>query len=187
MKHLTALLTVTLPLLAANAWSQAASGTNLTCADFKPTQEALDRFPDLMGACDAVVERDGELYGRFTAIVRRVGVNSVTLYLPATDNTFSVSPSGDTRVLTKSGRKVRPRDLSRGDEIHIYLAADVFGERNQPVSEVALVTESEEIVEVPTQPAAALPTTASPWPTVGLAGLGLLAAGLLMRRRRAAV
>jgi hypothetical protein len=187
VKHLIGLLTLTLPLLAPSAWSEDASGTALTCADFKPTQEALNRFPELAGACDAVVERDGELYGRFTAVVRRVGVNSVTLYLPATDNTFSVTPSADARVLTKSGRKVRPRDLSRGDEIHIYLAADVFGERNQPVSEVALVTESEEIVAVPTEPAAALPTTASPWPTVGLVGLGLLAAGIVMRRRRAAV
>jgi len=186
MKTLISLLAVTLSFSATTAWSQAAATTSLTCQDFKPTQEALERFPDLKGACESVVERNGELYGRFTAIVRRVGVSSVTLYLPATDHTFTVNPSADTRVEV-NGRKVRPRDLSRGDEIHIYLAADVFGTRNEPVKAVAMETESDEIVEVATQPAQALPTTASPWPTVGLAGMALLGVGLLMWRRRTAV
>jgi hypothetical protein len=37
--------------------------TQLSCKDFVPTEEARQRFPDLAGACDGVVERDGELFG----------------------------------------------------------------------------------------------------------------------------
>ena len=46
-------------LLSANASSQ--EMTQLSCKDFIPTQEARERFPDLAGACEGVVERDGEL------------------------------------------------------------------------------------------------------------------------------
>ena len=172
-----------LPLLAANGWGEEATPTALSCSDFRPTQEALDRFPDLIGACEAVVERDGQLYGKFTAVVRRSSVSSVTLYLPATDRTFSVKPDADARVLIGT-RKVRPRDLQRGDEIHIYLAASAFATPN--VEEIAMVTESEAMITHPVEPEAALPTTASPWPAVGLASLVLLGAGWFMRRRRVA-
>ena len=64
----------------------------LTCDDFRPTPEALERYPNLVGACEAIVERDGELYGLFRVVVRRVRGNNVTLHLPATGKTFTVSP-----------------------------------------------------------------------------------------------
>ena len=53
-------------ILAATLLSMNTSGqemTQLSCKDFLPTEEARQRFPDLAGACEGVVERDGELFG----------------------------------------------------------------------------------------------------------------------------
>ncbi len=94
-----------LPLLVANAWGEESA---LTCSDFRPTPEALNRFPNLMGACEAVVERDGNLYGMFRAIVRRTGARSVTFYLPVTDHTFVVEPRPEARVLIDGSDSMRP-------------------------------------------------------------------------------
>ena len=46
-------------LAAGNASAQ--EMTALSCNDFRPTNEAIERFPDLVGACEGIVERDGEL------------------------------------------------------------------------------------------------------------------------------
>ena len=148
---------VALSTIIANAAEDAgATTTALSCADFVPTDEALDRFPDLIGACEEVVERDGELYGLFKAVVRRVAGRSVTLYLPVTDHTFRVTPDSQARVLL-DGVKARPRDLVRGQEIRIYLAAKVFSTPN--IEEISFVTESELIIEHEVEPVVALPTT----------------------------
>ena len=128
----------------------------LTCDDFVPTAAADERFPDLKGACEAVIERNGNLYGKFRAVVRRATSSSVTLYLPATDHTFSIKPQSDARVLLGDS-KVRPRELQRGQEIRIYLATKSFATPN--IEEVSLVTESEMIIEHVVEPVAALPTT----------------------------
>ena len=131
-------------LLSANASGQ--EMTQLSCKDFIPTQEARERFPDLAGACEGVVERDGELYGLFRAEVRRVRGNNVTLHLPATDHTFTVRPDPATRVMA-GDRKVRPRDLMPTQEIRIYLSASEFSKPD--VQEIAFVTESDFLVDVP--------------------------------------
>lgn len=120
--------------------------TQLSCKDFVPTEEARQRFPDLAGACDGVVERDGELFGLFRAEVRRVRGGRVTLHLPATDHTFTVKPDPSLRVLI-DGRKVRPRDLRPKDEIRIYLSASEFAKPD--VEEIAFVTESDFLIDVP--------------------------------------
>jgi hypothetical protein len=169
-----------LPFTAGNAWAESTPSA-LTCADFRPTQAALERFPDLVGACQEVVERDGELYGKFPATVRRASYNSVTLYLPVADHTFTIKPQSDARVLI-GGRKYRPRDLERGQEVNIYLLASAFATPN--VEEVALVTEADVMITHEVAPAAALPTTASPWPTVGAGSVLLLTMGWVIRRRR---
>ena len=131
-------------LLSLNANGQ--EMTQLSCKDFLPTEEARQRFPDLAGACEGVVERDGELYGLFRAEVRRVRGNRITLHLPATDHTFTVTPDPSTRVLA-GGKKVRPRDLATRQEIRIYLSASQFATPN--VDEVAFTTEADFLVDVP--------------------------------------
>jgi Cu/Ag efflux protein CusF len=120
--------------------------TELSCKDFIPTEEAKERFPDLAGACEGVVERNGELYGLFRAEVRRVRGNNITLHLPATDHTFTVKADPSSRVLV-DGKKVRPRDLATRQEIRIYLSASQFARPD--VEEIAFTTESDFVIDVP--------------------------------------
>jgi len=144
MKSRVSVAILAAALLSANASAQEMTG--LSCKDFIPTQEARERFPDLAGACEGVVERDGELYGLFRAEVRRVRGNNVTLHLPATDHTFTVRPDPATWVMA-GDRKVRPRDLMPTQEIRIYLSASEFSKPD--VEEIAFVTESDFLVDVP--------------------------------------
>ncbi len=174
------LLLITLAAVAGMR-AEAQEMSALSCDDFRPTQEALERFPELVGACEGVAERDGELYGLFRAIVRRASISSVTLNLPATDNTFTVRPGASARVLI-DGQKVPIRDLVRGQEIHIYLAVNEFAKPD--IQNVALVSEADVLIELEITEVAALPTTASIWSAVASIGLVLLASGLLLRRRR---
>ena len=166
-------------LAAGNASAQ--EMTALSCNDFRPTDEAIERFPNLVGACEGIVERDGELYGLVRAVVRRVWGNNVTLHLPATGKTFTARPDSSMRVLV-DGNKMRPRDLTRGQEIRIYLAVNAFS--TPDIEEVAFITEQDVVVNVTVEEVEALPTTASPWPAIGVAGLLLLGTGYLLRRRR---
>ena len=95
-----------------------------------------------------------------------------------------MAPEEDLRVMI-DGRKVRPSRLDRGQEIRIYLSVAEFTRpRPEPVQQVAMVTEAEEIREVRATPVAALPTTASLWPTFGIFGALFVAGGLLVRRLR---
>jgi len=144
MKIYAPALILAAALLSTNATGQ--EMTQLSCKDFIPTQEARERFPDLAGACEGVVERDGELYGLFRAEVRRVRGSNITLHLPATDHTFTVRPDPATWVMA-GDKKVRPRDLMPTQEIRIYLSASEFSKPD--VEEIAFVTESDFLVDVP--------------------------------------
>lgn len=137
--------------------------SDVTCEQlgeqFELTAEAKERFADLKGSCEGVYTVDGALYARAGAVVRTVRGRTVRLYVPATDHTFEVTadPSGRVHV---GSRKMRVRDLQRGDEIGIYISVDRFA--NERVTEIALATEdssAEEIVTVEVVEVAALPTT----------------------------
>lgn len=136
---------------------------DITCAEigekYAVTAEAKERFADLVGTCEGIYDIDGAEYARAQAVVRQVRGNRVRLYMPATDHTFEVTADASGRVWIGQ-RKVRPRDLNRGDEIGIYLSVAAFTEER--VTEVALVTEddhSEDVVTVEVEEVAALPTT----------------------------
>ena len=120
--------------------------TQLSCKDFLPTEEARQRFPDLAGACEGIVERDGELYGLFRANIRSIRGSYIKLQLPATDHIFTVRPDPSARVLV-NGEKVHPRNLAPKQEVRIYLSASEFAKPD--VEEVAFVTESDFLVDVP--------------------------------------
>lgn len=179
MKMTSTLLAVAWLLMAGTATAQELS--ELACDDFKPSPAAIERFPDLVGACEAIVEREGELYARFTAKIRRATNRSVTLHLPATDHTFRVTPDASARVLL-GGRKTRVRDLQRGQEIHIYLATSEFGKPD--IEEVVLLSDTHFLIAVATESVPVLPSTASPLPLLGLAGLSLLGFACLLRLYR---
>jgi len=140
--------TIQLLLIAAvfaAAGASAQEMTALSCKDFRPTNEVIERFPNLVGACEGIVERDGELYGLFRAVVRRVSGNNVTLHLPATGKTFTTRPDSSMRVLVDD-KKTRARDLRSGQEIRIYLSVDEFSKPD--IEEVAFVTEEDFVVDV---------------------------------------
>jgi hypothetical protein len=158
------------------------------CADFadryQATAETRERFSQFAGACEGVYDIDGALYARAEMVVRSNRAGTMRLYLPASDKTIEVKPDMNRRVFV-GGRKVRARDLNRGDEISLYLSLDRFFEDR--ITEVAFATEegsSEEVYVEPAQEVAALPTTASALPTVGLISGLLLAAGLFLRGYR---
>ncbi len=119
--------------------------TALSCNDFRPTNEAIERYPNLVGACEGIVERNGELYVQFGAVIRRVIGNNVTLHLPATNKTYTARPDPSMRVLV-DGKKVRPRDLTRGQEIRIYMAVNAFSKPD--IEEVAFLSEQDVVVNV---------------------------------------
>jgi hypothetical protein len=126
---------------------------------YEPTAAAKERFADLAGSCEGVYDIDGQLYVRSQAVIRQKWGNKVRLYLPATDHTFEVQAQPDGRVWV-GDRKMRVRDLNRGDEIGIYLSVSKFAE--EKVDEIAFATEEEhveEIVVAPIETVEALPTT----------------------------
>jgi hypothetical protein len=134
-----------------------------TCAQlgekYELTAEAEARFADLKGSCEGVYEVNGAMYVRSQATIRSIRGNNVRLYLPATDHTFEVTADSSHRIYV-GGRKMRVRDLSRGDEIGIYISVDKFAQ--EKVDEIAFATEdssSEEIVVAPVAEVEALPTT----------------------------
>ena len=156
-------LVVASAFCAVSAYAVEPVRSEITCAElgdkYEVTAEAKERFADLAGSCEGVYDINGSLYVRSQAIVRRVMNNTVRLYLPATDHTFEVTADSDGRVWV-GNRKMRPRELNRGDEIGIYLSVDKFAE--EKVDEIALVTADEvevEIVVVEVEEVAALPTT----------------------------
>ena len=129
----------------------------LTTLNREVTEQAMERYSNLKGACLGVVDRDGDLYMQTKAVIRKANSRGVTLYVPATDRTFDTTPSAESRVLIQ-GKKVRPRDLARGQEINIYLAVEKI---TQPIEEVGFDTEADDdnVHLAPAAPAAALPTT----------------------------
>lgn len=154
-------------------------------ADLEPTAEARERFSMLEGSCEGIYEINGAKYLRAQAVIRRKSSGKVTLYLPATDKTFEITPDPSGRVWV-GGRKMRVRDLSRGDEIGIYVSVDKFFAKR--VDEIAFAVPDDSAnthILAPAAPATALPTTASVLPALGMASGLLFAAGLLIRRFRA--
>jgi hypothetical protein len=156
-------LVVASAFFAVSAYAVDPVRSETTCAQlsekYELTAEAKERFADLEGSCEGVYEIDGKLFVRSQAVIRQRRGNTVRLYLPATDHTFEVQAQSDGRVWV-GGRKMRVRDMSRGDEIGIYVSVDKFAE--EKVDEIAFATpeeHAEEIVVVEIIEVEALPTT----------------------------
>ena len=188
------LVVATLSMMSMAAYgAQEITPTDVTCESLKDqyrlTAEGRERLADLIGSCESVVEIDGAQYVTTKAVVRSAGSRTVRLYLPATDRTFEVTPNPDIRV-NIDGRKVRPRDLERGQEITIHVAVDKVAERI-PLDTIAIATESATesageptVAHLGVTEIAALPSTASTVPVIALAGLSLLGLAGVLRRLR---
>ena len=146
------------------------------------TAEAEERLADLIGTCEGVYEIDGNLYTRTSAEVRSTRGSDVTLYLPATDHTFNVTPNADGKVWI-GGNKLNVNAVRKGDSLGIYLSVDKFTQNKVDEIHFATPDESEEeVVAATVEPVAALPTTAGSLPLLALVSLLLLGSGLLVRR-----
>jgi len=160
---LTKTLAVVCVFCASSAYAVDPQKIDMTCEQlrekYEATPEAQERFADLKGSCEGVYTINGALYVRSQAVIRSKRGNKVTLYLPATDHTFEVTADPN-RVVWVGGQKMRARDMNRGDEIGIYLSVDKLA--TERVDTIAFPTEDEavdEVVEMPLEEVAALPTT----------------------------
>jgi len=162
----------------------AVQSSTVTCADLNWSAEVLALNPDIASMCQTVYEKDGKLYAKTSVEVVRVRGNTMTFRPKHTDGTL-----GDSRTVTLDsawranigGRQYRASDLSRGQNLNVYLPEDRFAlavADDDGLDETDMMA----IGAVATE----MPTTASPLFLVGLAGGAFLALGGLLSgvRRR---
>ena len=180
-------------MVLALSWTQS-TFAQLSCSDLNFTGPVAREFPQARDACLGVENRDGRPYAHFNARIRSVRGNTVEAEFKMPDGTYSrpisVTPDPDSRVRI-AGRNYRWRDLSRGQELDVWLPPDrweiVVPEDPEAQFAAAPTVASFVISEpAPTVAANTLPRTASPLPLIGAAGgvlvvLGLVVAGI--RRR----
>jgi hypothetical protein len=180
-------------ILLALSWSQSALA-QVSCSDLTFTGPVAREFPDARNACLDVVTRDGRPFAHFNARIRSVRGNTVEAEFKMPDGTFtrpiSVTPDPSSRVRI-AGRNYRWSELSRGQELDVYLPPDRWeiAVPEDPAQEFAAApTVTVFVISEPSPTVAAntLPRTASPLPLAGALGgllvtLGLVVAGI--RRR----
>jgi hypothetical protein len=140
--------------------------------------------PDIAESCQAVYEKNGELYAKATIEVVRVRGNRMTFRPLHTDGTLGDSRSVQLDSAWRAeiaGRSYRASDLMRGQQLNVYLPQDRFAlavSDADGLDEADLVVIEEEVVE--------MPTTASPLFLIGAVGAGFLALGGMLTglRRR---
>jgi hypothetical protein len=175
------LIGITGALLIAAAWSGPSIAQN-ACGDIEFGSAINSRFPNAANACLDVVTRDGEQYAHFIARIVRVRGNEVEAEFKYPDGTYgrtvAFSPSTDARVRIQ-GRTYRYRDLSRGQELDVYLPPNLWAfavadDPSENFADAAAVTTV--ALAEPSAQVASLPSTASRLPL--LASIGLVLIGL---------
>ena len=180
-------------LFAANLEFAAAQESAIpTCEALQFTQQILDVLPEANATCLGVTEQSGRLYAEFRAEIVRVRAGEVRVKFKRADGSFTEThgfrPERDARVKI-AGRNYRYSQLTRGQQLNVYLPADRF--------EVAIADDDDhmtpylEMITVvvlyrPEPAMAALPATAGLLPLIGLLG-GLLTAmggGMVLIRRK---
>lgn len=157
---------------------------SVTCADLNWSAEVLALNPDIAAMCQAVYEKDGNLYAKASIEVVRVRGNRMTFRPIHTDGTLGDSRSVQLDSAWRAeigGRSYRASDLMRGQQLNVYLPEDRFAlaiSDSDGPDEADMVVIEEEVVE--------MPTTASPLFLVGAVGGALLALGGMLSgiRRR---
>ena len=164
----------------------AVQSTTVTCADLNWSAEVLARNPDIAAMCQTVYEKDGTLFAKTSIEVVRVRGNTMTFRPRHIDGTL-----GDSRTVTLDsswratigGRQYRASDLSRGQNLNVYVPEDRFAlafEDDDGLDDSDMMHDIED--------ATVMPTTASPLFLVGLVGGAFLALGGMLTgiRRRSA-
>ena len=155
------------------------------CSDIDWKSVVTDQFPSVADACDAVVTKNGKLFARIEVELLRVSNRTLTFRILNNDGssggTYTQTVDTDWRA-SIGGRSYRPRDLSRGQQLNVYLP----GDRWVVIPEMEDATPAVAMAVTPAR-APMLPQTASALPLIGLLGAALLAlaTGLAWIRRRA--
>jgi hypothetical protein len=125
---------------------------------------------------------DGRTLYKYSATVVSARGNRLTVRYPhGTTYTYDVSPEFRVEI---DGRKLRVRELQRGDTLTAYVTAHETADHEivyyEPTTQSVVETDTPEPI------ADTLPTTASPLPLIGLLGalgVSLGGLGLALRRR----
>jgi hypothetical protein len=143
------------------------------------TGDIARQYPNAKNACLDVVTKDGQQFAHFKARITRVRGNTVEAEFKQPDGTYtrpiSFTPSPDARIRI-AGQTYRYRDLTRGQELDVYLPPNRWAIA-VPETEEAFVTARVVTIvalEEPSPAFAALPRTGSPLTAIALVG-GLLA------------
>lgn len=177
-------------------WLPGAVAQELSCANIEFTGPVASQFPNANEYCLDVAERDNEIYAHFAAEVQRVSGNKAYIKFKHPDgslsDTVAFDPPPDYRINIAS-RDYRVRDLGRGQELDVWVpssrweaafyddAANLKGAGT--VAAVPIISGEDEYM------AAALPSTASPVPLLGMLGAIFITLGAFLRwlRRRPAI
>lgn len=177
--------------LLVTAWSPASLAQG-NCGNIVFTSAITSQFPSAQQACLGVVERDGRQFAYFEARIRNVRGNTVEAEFKQPNGTWgnpvSFTPDASARARI-DGQSYRYRDLSRGQELNVYLPSDRW-EIAAQTSDTAEFATAPTVTFAQLAPApaqvAALPSTASPLPLLALVGalLAALGAGVVAPLRR---
>lgn len=171
--------------------------TAKNCDGIQWSAEALEAYPNIASACQAVEERNGKAYVKFEGSVARTANRGreVTVNFRDGGDLTLTPPAGATVYL--DDRKTPVADLRRGDQLTFYvpedrLGAHFYADNQSPVTTMEYVIIPIVLTDEPMasksreQLAANLPATASSLPLLALSGLLMLAfaASLRIYRRR---
>ena len=180
-------------ILLALSWTQSTLAQT-SCRDLTFTGPVAREFPQARDACLGVETREGRDYAHFQARIRNVRGNTVEAEFKMPDGTYSrpisVTPDPEARVRI-AGRTYRWRDLSRGQELDVWLPPDrweIVVPENPETQFAAAPTVAIFVISEPAPAVAAntLPRTASLVPAIGVVGGLLTVLGLVVAaiRRR---
>jgi hypothetical protein len=174
-------------------WTQSTLAQQ-SCRDITFTGPVAREFPNARDACLGVETREGRPFAHFQARITNVRGNTVGAEFKLPDGTYgrpiSFTPDPGSRVRI-AGRSYRWNELSRGQELDVWLPPDrwevvVPADPEQSFAAAPTVAAFAISEPAPALAANTLPRTASVLPLVGVLGglltaLGFAVAGI--RRR----
>lgn len=166
----------------------ASAQTDLTCDDIVFGAEVTSRYADIADGCWDVVELDGERYAKMKVEILQTRGRTATFRFKHPDGSFG--PTQSTTVASDwraeiGGQTYSMRQLNAGQEVNVYVPSDRWEAQLGDTSGVLTTYYAVVMVEESSSGSgAALPSTASALPLIGLLGVGSLFAAFLMRIRR---
>jgi hypothetical protein len=164
-----------------------------SCEGIQWSSEALEMYPTIESACQAVEERDGKTYVKFEGKVKRNVDRGKQLVVDFKDGgEVTLRPPPEMHVYL-DGRRTPAAKLQSGDELNFYVPEDRFA-AHFPETEtvttrfvvVPMVQPQQTVAEQPSERMAALPATAGWMPLLALLGLTTIGTGVVLTcvRRR---